>query len=89
MARLRKGGLMKIKSVSIEFKELRSAGYPSFCNKTFGVGYQADVEDSENPDEVKRELLERAMTDVKRLHGDLPEGQSIKIQIVEQKVIPF
>lgn len=61
---------MKITKVSAEYKELRSARDMSYSNLTYCIGYEAEVQEGESAETVRRQLMEMAMRDVKILHGD-------------------
>jgi len=78
---------MKIKTVTVEYKELRSSGYPNFSNATYGMAYSAEIDDGENIDEVKRYLLEKAIREVKLLHGEKIDGMQLNLFKVD--TIPF
>ncbi len=83
---------MRITKVAVEYSELRSTGHPEFGNKRYGVGYEAEVSEDDGTGirdaaQVCRcKLMERAMRDVKLLHGD-------KVGCVELKIhthdVPF
>lgn len=72
---------MKITHVAVEYAELRSTGYPDFCNKRYGVGYSAGVEDGETAFDVHRKLLETAIRDVKLLHGDQVDDVTLSLVV--------
>lgn len=78
---------MKIKTVTVEYKELRSAGYPNFSNKSFGICYSAEVESFDDPEDVKRKLLEKAIKEVKLLHGDKIDNFQLSLFRVDE--VPF
>jgi len=79
---------MRIKTVTVEYKELRSAGYPNFSNVTYGLNYTADVEENEDVNAVKRLLLEKAIKEVKLLHGDKIDDFQLKLFKIDEGV-PF
>ncbi len=70
---------MKITYVYVDYSELRSTGHPEFGNKKYGVGYVVKVDDGEDARDVRRELMEKAICDVKQLHGDTVDGVTLTI----------
>ena len=61
---------MKITRVGITYGELRSAGYPSFCNKRHEITLVARLEIGETAEMVKVKLQDIAVREVKKAFGD-------------------
>lgn len=81
---------MKITKIGVEYKELKSSGYPSFSNTTYGVVYEAEVLESEDKEACRRDLMAKAIKDVKQLHGENMDGKKIKISIIpETQELPW
>ena len=81
---------MRIVKIGVEYKELRSSGYPNFSNTTYGVNYEAEVLESEDKEVCRRQLMEKAIKDVKTLHGDNLDGKVIKLSVIpETQELPF
>lgn len=76
---------MQIKKITVEYKELRSTGYPNFSNQTYGIAYEAEITEDQNPDECRRELMQRVIKEVKQLHGERFDGKVVKISVVPEK----
>ena len=75
---------MKVKSFKVGYKELRSA---NFDNKCYEIAYEVELEPEDDLTTVRRKYLERAIKEVKMLHGDICEGD--KVELVVRKDIPF
>lgn len=67
---------MKITKVGVEYRELRSTGYPNFSNVTHGVTLEAEVGLEEQPVKVRAYLRTVAIQEVKTLFGDPGEVRS-------------
>jgi len=77
---------MKITKVYVEYSELKSSG---FNNKKFCVGYEAEIENPQTVDATKKVLMEKAMTEVKRLHGEISEDMVVKTYLVPEEEKPW
>lgn len=85
---------MHIKLVKAEYSELKSSGYPNFSNKKYGVSYETIVDPNESPEMCLKDLMEKAIKNVRVMHGDITdEGYKVKITAVrkveEEKIPPF
>lgn len=72
---------MKIVKVKVGYSELRS-GY-NFSNRAFSIEYEAEVAEDELASIVRRDLMEKAIADVKALHGDPMGNKKVVIKFVE------
>lgn len=61
---------MRLLKVAVEHAESRSTKYPDYTNKRYGVTYTAEVAMGEDWQKCRRELMEKAIRDVRLLHGD-------------------
>ena len=77
---------MRITKVKVEYSELKSFGYN---NKKYCIGYEAEVGEGESPSEIRQELMEKAMTEVKRLHGDVSDNMVIKTYMAPKEENPW
>lgn len=80
---------MKINEVTIEYKELRSSGFPTFSNKTYGITYSAKLDDTDDADDIKRRLLAKAIKEVRLLHGDKIDDRQLEFNLISTDKIPF
>lgn len=70
---------MRITKVICGYSELRT-GSPEFGNKRYAINYEAEVDESENYRACRCHLMEKAIHDVKLLHGD--NIQDVKLTVV-------
>lgn len=64
---------MIITTIEVEYRELRSKGYPSFNNITHGVSLRAELAVGENESDALARLQQRASEEVRIAHGDVVE----------------
>jgi len=60
-----------IKEIEVEYRELRSTGYPSYNNVTHGISLRAQLHDGDTDYDVLAKLQKRAIEEVKIAHGDV------------------
>ncbi len=79
---------MKITKIKVEYSELRSIG---FNNKKYGIGFEVEFPENGIYSDIRRELMEKAIRDVKLLHGDDVDGYEVEIKLVATKIkeVPF
>ena len=77
--------MMKYKAIRVGYSELRSSG---FNNKKYEICYEAELEDDEDVNTVGKELLEKAITEVKKLHGEVEDGMVVKTYLVPERELP-
>jgi hypothetical protein len=75
---------MKINEVKVSYSELRSQ---NFTNTKYEIGYNAEIYEGESVDDCRRQLLEKAIKEVKLLHGD--EIEDVRLQKLVKKVGEF
>lgn len=68
---------MEITSISIEYGELRSTGYPNFSNKKYGISVSATLKPGESAKKAKELLTDRAIKEVKAFFGDPDPSEEI------------
>ena len=61
---------MIIKEIEVEYRELRSQGYPSYNNVTHGITLRAQLEEDDSEGTCRTTLQLKAKQIVKTAHGD-------------------
>ena len=77
----------KIKEIYVEYGELRTTG--NYNNQSFKVGLNFEVNPEKNISSQINENMEKVITKVKRLHGDMGKYQIEIKKIIDDDELPF
>ena len=79
---------MKIYSVSVRYSELRSTGYPTFSNRTFGIELSANLDSGDTAVVARDRLLMSAKRSVAKMFKSADEVV-IDDSEMSEMTIPF